>query len=76
MQDPYAETFQRRKFFVDQDPTRICNTSCQIACRRFIEGHSDFFATQPTPRTRCKTRSSPHIPTSTSSRAGHRCPLD
>jgi len=23
MQDPYAETFQRRKFFVDQDPTQM-----------------------------------------------------
>ena len=60
MQDPYAETFQRRKFFVDQDPTRRLQHILPNACRRFTEGHSDFFATQPTQRTPCKTRSSPH----------------
>ena len=75
MQNPYAGTFERREIFIDQNATQTLNTSCQIAYPRFIEGHSDFFATQPTPRTQCKTRFSPHIRTWTSSGAGHRCPL-
>src|SRR5690348_18206791 len=69
---PSSSLFPYTTLFRSQ--LRGCSTSCQVACRRFIEGHSDFFATQPTRRMQCKMHFSLHIPTWTSSGADHRCP--
>jgi hypothetical protein len=75
MQNPYAVTFEPRKLFIDPNATQMLQHILSNCLPSLYGRASEFFATRPTPRTQCKTRFSLHIPTWTSSGAGHTCPL-